>query len=365
MTKKKFLSRKKTVQQSLSIPFPLKSEIIKFIKENREKNPDDKRFRSVSAFYTHVMHKAMEIFEKGKTLKTFKAFADEEILKFYESFSFSAIKSLFEMITEVNRYTKFNYQRTLGFYTKTRQFILDNLERHELNTYETFLQRIETYFLSNGIVKELTIKPLLDESMEYPVIQIEAVSEYENISFENAKFFAGICALLGIEVIDFEYSRGKPSSFRLQVVLTALFFKVNYLKPQIYHLYNINMAHLINYDAILRDEEYYLWMRMAEDKSVYLDFHSTSTKKQWLNRIESDIKKTTSGEEFFKNKIKLKEILKYLESIHWISLINEDDLLFKFSLPKHTHETQKDFILQYLSHYSHIKKMDNKYLLTA
>jgi len=49
-TSKKFLSNKKTAQQSISISPALKDWIQRYVNMNHRESPNDMRFKSVSAF---------------------------------------------------------------------------------------------------------------------------------------------------------------------------------------------------------------------------------------------------------------------------------------------------------------------------
>ena len=60
-TSKKFLSEKKTSQQTISISPALKDWIERYVSVNRKEYPKDMRFKSISSFYNYTMDKCMEI----------------------------------------------------------------------------------------------------------------------------------------------------------------------------------------------------------------------------------------------------------------------------------------------------------------
>ncbi len=356
MTKQKFLSRKKTAQQSISIPSSLREEIIQYVKKNYEKHPEDKRFSSISAFYTTVMEKAMKCFEKGKSLEDFEQFADGEMTGFYDQFSFDALKPLYEMITETNRYTELDYEDPLMFFLRGKELIEKFIRKRDLKQVGIFLKRAEIYFARNKIASKLNFEPLYIKKKEHPGIRVEAFCIYENICFENSKFFAGIFAMLGMKVVDFIHSK-KNSYFRIDAIPTDLFFNNNSAKRERLKLLDYNMSLITNYKRVVHDKDFYLWMKMAKDNGVFLDFHNEFTKKKWIDLIQLDIKKSSPPDQF------LISLLKFFERLHWINIVNEKDLIFKFTLPVPNYKTKKKILFNYLSKYSKIQKMDDNYLL--
>lgn len=70
MTAKKFLSNKKTEQQTISISPALKEWIKRFVNVKHRESPEDKRFKSISAFYNSVMDEVLKKYEKEKNIIT-------------------------------------------------------------------------------------------------------------------------------------------------------------------------------------------------------------------------------------------------------------------------------------------------------
>ena len=96
MTSKKYLSKKKTAQQTISISPALKDWIERYVRVNHQSNPKDERYRSISSFYTFVMEKVMDILTKGKTLEDFDAFADSEVKDAFDKITFRATIPYYE-----------------------------------------------------------------------------------------------------------------------------------------------------------------------------------------------------------------------------------------------------------------------------
>ena len=105
MTKKKYLSNKKTAQQTISISLALKEWIKRYVNVQHREDPKDERFKSISSFYNNVMGNVLRIFEKSKTLDDFERVEDKEVRDFFEPFTFNATIPLYEMVSENNRFT--------------------------------------------------------------------------------------------------------------------------------------------------------------------------------------------------------------------------------------------------------------------
>jgi hypothetical protein len=302
------------------------------------------------------MEKAMKCFEQGKSLDDFEWFTDKKMVSFYEPFTFKALKPLYEMITKNNRYTSLDFEAPLGFFLNLKRFARKALKNKDLNKFKAFITRFEIYFAKKEITSNLNFEPIIDKNMEHPGIRIEGFSIYDNLSYENTKIFAGVFAILGMKIIDFIYSK-EDSYFRIDAIPTKLFFNDKFMKRRAIKLFDYNMSYITNYYKVVNDKDYYLWMKMAKDKGLILNFHNENAKKKWLNLIESDIKKFSQRDEFLIN------ILNFFERLHWINIISKKDLIFEFNLSSPIYNKKKKFLLNYLSSYSKIKKMDDKYLL--
>ena len=66
MTSKKYLSNKKTAQQTFSLSPALKELIKRFVNVNRRNSPDEDKFQSVSRFISTTLEKTMESHNENK-----------------------------------------------------------------------------------------------------------------------------------------------------------------------------------------------------------------------------------------------------------------------------------------------------------
>ena len=60
MTSKKYLSNKKTAQQTFSLSPALKELIKRFVNVNHRKTPDEDKFQSISRFIATTLEETME-----------------------------------------------------------------------------------------------------------------------------------------------------------------------------------------------------------------------------------------------------------------------------------------------------------------
>jgi hypothetical protein len=356
MISKKKNSEENKVQQSISISPALKEWVIRYVKVNNKKYPHDKRFESISAFYTYVLDKIITCFKNGKSLDDFDRFLDKDAVSFYDKLSFKAIKSIYEIIIETNRYTFHDYEAIYKFFLKFRNHFKEYIESKDLYKLKLLLKRLEKYFTKYNILSDMKIDIINRDNFKDPILSLDAVGNYRNICFENTKSFIALFSLLGMELVEFIYSK-KNSYFKIDLIPTDLFKTDDITEEARLELYKKNLSLLINLKKVINDKDYYLWMKMANDKGIFVDFSNDFILKKWINLIEDDIKKFSPENEF------LISMLKFFERIHWIKIEDDNDLVFEFCFANQGKDKKKQFLLNYFSKFSNIKQMDEKYQL--
>ena len=346
----------KKTQQSISISPALKEWITRYINVNRRQFPDDTRFKSISAFYTYVMEKMMKCFKQGKTLDDFDRFLNQEFTSFYDKITFKAIKPFYENIIETNKYTNHDYKSVLNFFLKFTEHFKDYFQTKNLNEFKAFLKKFRNYFAKNKIISDLNIEIIKNSHLKSPGFCLEAFCRLKNICYENTKFLVAISSILGMELVDFIYSK-KNSYFRIDFIPTDLFKMDDIPKEARLKLFKKNFSLLTNFKNIINDNDYYLWMKMANDERIFVDFSNDFMLKKWINLIESDVKKFSPENKF------LIGMLNFFEKIHWITIENENVLIFEFCFKNPENDKKKEFLLEYFSKYSNIKQMEEKYQL--
>ncbi len=117
------------------------------------------------------------------------------------------------------------------------------------------------------------------------------------------------------------------------------------------------MSFLVNYNRIINDENLHLWMKMAKDNDVLVNFKNEDARDKWIKKIEDDVRKFGTKEEFLSN------LLKLFESLHWIDIEDKKKLKFRFKLPKERFDYERQFILEFLSKYSKVSQYNEVFKL--
>ncbi len=83
MTSKKYLSNKRTAQQTISTSPAIKDWVKRYVNVNHKKKPNDERYRSISNFYNYVMENMLQLFEEGKTIDDLKRLENKKVKDFF------------------------------------------------------------------------------------------------------------------------------------------------------------------------------------------------------------------------------------------------------------------------------------------
>ncbi len=353
MTSERPLSKKKITQQTISISPDLKDKIERYVSEFNEKNPNDKRYKSISAFYNYVMEKSMECFEKGKTLDDFKAYVDGEIKSIFDKISFNALIPYYETAIRTNRYTHPFFEKNPFFYMTLRRLYLARMDPYDITSIKTIFSRVRNYILSNNLTKEFNLDLFTGKSPKDLTGVFEFTGLFKNLTFENCKYNAALLGLLGVRITNFVYS-DKDNYCRFDLKATDLFFRKDLVKQERVKLMVHNISYFINYNRMIEDKNYYLWMKMADDKQVILTFNNEETKKDWVNLIENEIKKFGDLEDLHLN------LLRLFEKLHWIEIESEKDLSFQVKLLETRFSHEREYLFEVLSRISKISQMNGK-----
>ena len=120
---------------------------------------------------------------------------------------------------------------------------------------------------------------------------------------------------------------------------------------------NHNLSYFINYNRVVQDKDYYLWMKMATDKQVLIVFANEDVKEKWVNLIENEVEKFGDKEDYPLN------LLKFFEKLHWIEIKSEKDRSFQFRLSDSKYANEREFLLETLSKKFQVFFEDEKYYL--
>ncbi|MFX0036934.1 MAG: hypothetical protein ACFE9I_14990 [Candidatus Hermodarchaeota archaeon] len=356
MPSQKPLSKKKTTQQTISITPDLKERIENYVRETQEKNPNDKRFKSVSAFYNYVLDKTMDCFDKGKNLDDFENYVDSEFKNFFDRISFKATIPYYEEAIKTNKYVNPTLEKIPSFFLTIRRFYMKMMETRDISSIQNTVSRIKNYLVSNNITKEFKIDLFTGKSRTDLSGIFEFAGLYKNLSYDTCKYTSAFFGILGVKIDNIVYSE-KDIYYRFDLKATDLFFREDLAKSQRISLMNENISHFINYCKIIDDKDYYLWMKMAQDKNAIVCFNNDETQDKWITLIKNELKKFSDKDD---NRLKL---LKFFEKLHWIDIENEDDLLFSIRLSDLKHSNEKEYLKKILSKSSKLLHENGKYYL--
>ena len=356
MSSKKYLSNKKTSQQTISISPALKDWVKRYVNVNRRNNPDDERFKSVSAFYNHILEKIMQLFQKGKTLNDIERVEDKEVKEFFEPFTFKATIPLYDMVSESNRYTPFSFEFTTRFLLRYTNWLRKHFRPGNFEDLSLIFERIRTRYGATNVSTDMRLEIIPGESNQPTRGVLEFIGKQRNLHYENCKFFAAIFGMLGIRVTDFIYS-SVGYYCRLDLVETDLLFKKELVKKERLKLLKENIDFIVNYNRILDDKDKYLWKKLAEDNGLFINFKTRSAFNNWLSNIENDLRKFGTKEQL------INQILLYFNKLHWIRIENIQDLSFRIDQAIEKNSEQKQMLIEYLSQHTEVSQIDGVYYL--
>jgi hypothetical protein len=95
---------------------------------------------------------------------------------------------------------------------------------------------------------------------------------------------------------------------------------------------------------------------MATDNSVALNFKNKQRLKEWFSKIRQDVENFSPSQ-----RIKINRILKFFEKIHWIKILDLQDLVFEFSINPQEWNKEREFLLNKLSEFGEITNMEENY----
>ena len=198
------------------------------VKDNRIDDIKFKTFGCGAAIATSSM--VTEV-AKGKTLDDFSRVEDKVVKDFFEPITFRATIPLFEMVSEPNRYNHFALGFTTHFILAYFNFLRKQFKPGSYDDLKILFERLKSRVSLSNISKDWRLEITPDEKKGPARGVLEFIGTHRNLHFENCKFFAAICGILGVKVIDFIYS----IQFRNNTTFTI---KINYNVIAIFLFFN-------------------------------------------------------------------------------------------------------------------------------
>jgi hypothetical protein len=330
MSSKKYLSDKKITRMTITTSPALKDWIERYIKKELKKNPSDERLKSLSSFCHETLECVMKIYEKGKNLDDFRRLINYDVKHFFDELSTNVHLPFLEAYAKPSTYIEIDYKKLMRLLILSKQFYTKDLNPYDINSFYRSFDRIKDRYLEMGITKslDLEISPIKDSKHLHCILEHVGLAKsgfpVNNIHIANCKIILQMMGFLGFKVINLEPSFHELY-YRIEMVTTNLYFQKKLLKKERLTLVENNVKYLTNYSRIVEDDDYQLWMKLANSHSCIVEFKSDKAFEEWISIVEKDL-------EFFdkdqKSKIK---ILKFFEKIHWIHL-DENHKSFTFQL---------------------------------
>jgi len=348
MSDESSLSDKKITRQTISISPALREAIIEYVHNMQKKHPDDERYNSISAFFTYVMEKALKAFKKGKSLDDLNKMAHKNIRDFFDKITFNAVIPDFENSISLNKYSPPEFDEIPEVFLKSKKLYLEEKGHSKQNIVELY-DEFSKYFVSNKITRKSHLELKGDS------YSVEYIGKYPNLHFHNVKLLIALLGFLGLKLNKIQYIE-KEKYARFKIEPTPLFDKSAPLHRERKTLAQQNIEKLANYFEIVNDEPCHLWIKMATDNNVALKFKNKRAKREWFSKIQRDIENFSPSQ-----KIKINRILKFFENIHWIKILNLQDLVFEFSINQQEWDEEREFLLNKLSEFGEILSREGKY----
>ena len=317
MTTKKFLSEKKVSQQTISISPALKEWIERYVRVMHKKNPEDNRYKSISAFICNIMENVLKIFKKGKSLDDFDNIVDKKIQNFYDKLTFRAVIPYYEEVVYLNKYQNYSYTNMLNLFMMYRnQFIGKN--ELTIDKLIDSLNRFRLFMASNNVTKDINY----EFSQKKFILHYFGI--YPNIHYDFSKWIAGFLGVLGFKIKKYIYSKNYT---RFDLERTFLLKDSNPLVNERTELFYENLNKFTSYYNAINDEDsIHLWMKLLENKNTIISFKDQNKGLALIDKIIKDIKIHSIFSE------KNQKFLKFFEHFKWIEIMDLEECSFMCNL---------------------------------
>ena len=341
MTTKRYLSNKKTTQQTISISPSLKDWIRRYVSVMNKKNPDDEDYKSISAFYCSVMENVLKIFEQGKSLIDFERFPDSEIHKFYgEEGRFSL--PFLEATVRMSTFTPVDFFFDQQIFFNMANLVSKSIDPHSMDSLKNLFARVINRQIQNNVIKDARWDVFPKKGKKGFDGMVEYSGNYKFLHINNVKFAVALIGLVGLKVTEFHYS-GEDKYIRIKFTTDELFFSREEAIKERTELAKKNKDYVINLFRVIEHGSPHLWLRLSKNIHNIISFRNREDFDECLAKVESDLKKYCSKDD---DNLYL---LRFFEQIHWIRIIDETELSFQFLISEDRYKNERELLLSYLS----------------
>lgn len=347
MSSKHYLSEKKNTRMTITTSPALKDWIERYTKKEQKKNPSDERFNSLSSFCHETLENVMKIYEKGKTLDDFQRLINRDVKDFFDQLSTNVHLPFLEVYAKPSTYIEIDYKNLMRILNISKQFYTKDMDPYDINSLHNSFNRIKERYFEMGITKslEFDVSTINNSKHFHCVVEHVGLAKggcpVNNTHIANCKIMLQMMGFLGFKVVNLETSY-QELYYRIEMVTTDLFFQKKLLKNERLNLVEDNVKFLVNYNRIIEDDDYQLWMKLANSQSCIIDFKSERAFEEWIRTIKNDIKEFDD-----ESTIKVK-LLKFFEKIHWIQIF-EDINSFSFEINAGLSNKSKELLIKYMT----------------
>ena len=344
MTSKRYLSNKKTTQQTISISPSLKDWIGRYVSVMHKKNPENGNYKSISAFYYSVMENVLKTFEKGKTLDDIGRLQDRELKKLLNEegrFSLPYLNACV-MMSSFMPLDYFFDKPIKSFLFRWFNLFFKKIDPYSTKGIQNIFTMIRNRALENHIVKKRRWEFFPKKDKKGFDGLIEDTSNYKFIHLSNMKINMTFLALLGIKITEFQYS-GENNYAKVRFTTTDLYFNPEEATNERFALAKENIDYLINLSRVVEHGTPHLWQRLSDNSHAIISFRNKEDFDECLTKLESDLKKYSSKKDYSLN------LLRFFEHIQWIKIIDESELSFQFLISEDNHKNERELLLSYFS----------------
>ena len=326
MTSKNYLSNKKNVKISFSTSDALKDWINRYLRAQQIDHPEDQRYKSVSSFIHHTLDSLMKIFEEGKSLEDIDKLVDQEVSNFYDDMTFKAVIPVYENAIQFNKYRNPN-EDIIAIFIGYRNFLMKDAidDNYSDNSLKLMLSRFKKFMMENKLTKNI------DAYRDGDQFVFEYTGNYTSIHYENAKSLVAIMGIIGLKI---EEAVIIKNYVRLDFSETDIFRNKKLKIKDRISLSNYNVDHYIKFEHIINDTTPHLWIHTSDFKEAIITFIDLKT---GINYIESKIVDIPHTEREL-------VLLKLFEHFHWITIEDEKLEVFRFNIPKESHEIEHEIM---------------------
>jgi len=341
MTTKRYLSNKKTTQQTISISPSLKDWIKRYVSVMHKKNPEDENYKSISAFYCSVMENVLKIFEQGKSLIDFDHFPDSEIHKFYvEEGRFSL--PFIEACVIMSAFAPIDFFFNQQIFFNMSDLVSKSIEPYSMDSIKNLFARVTNRLLENNLIKNPRWDVFPKKSNKGFNGIIEYSGNYKFLHIVNVKFNATLMGLVGLKITEFHYS-GEDKYVRIKFTTDELFFRREEAIEARTKLAKKNRDYVINLFRVIEHGSPHLWLRLSKNIHSIISFRNKEDFKECLENVACDLKKYGSKEDYNLY------LLRFFEQIHWIRIIDEKEYSFQFLISQNRYKNERELLLSYLA----------------